>query len=220
MPAPFFPHLAFAWSYLAILLALLAAASYVDARTMTVPKRLTLTALALGVLFNVARGAWVGNQGQAVWLFGAAGPWAGLLDGVLFALAGAAAGFALFFVMWLLGACGGGDVKMFAAIGAWVGPMLALKVLIATLPVIVAFVVVRFVIALVTGDRRSVRRMMSRNKAPTPVPGKKGPRLLAFSLPVTVATLLVVCWSFRTDLRLLPAAPPAHAQAQGGSRAQ
>src|SRR5882724_3240762 len=99
MPTPFFPHLAFAWSFLAILLGLLAAASYIDSRSMKVPKALTLTALALGLLFNAARGAWVGNQGQAVWSFGAAGPWAGLADGVLFALAGAAAGFTLFFVM-------------------------------------------------------------------------------------------------------------------------
>lgn len=220
MHAPFFPHLAFGWSYLAILLALLTSASYLDARTMRVPKRLTLTALALGLVFNVARGAWMGSLGREVWVLGAAGPWAGLLDGMLFAMAGAAAGFALFFIMWLLGACGGGDVKLFAAIGAWIGPMLAVEVLIVTLPVIVAFVVVRFVIALVTGDRRSVRRMMGQNKPAPPAPGKKGPRLLAFSLPVTVATLLVVCWSFRVDLHLLPAAPPAHAQAHGGTDAR
>ena len=189
-------------------------------RSMKVPKVITLTALALGLVFNLARGLWVGNQGQAVWSFGAAGPWAGLLDGALFALAGAAAGFLLFFVMWLLGACGGGDVKLFAAIGAWVGPMLAIKVLIVTLPVIVAFVAARFAIAVVTGDGRSARRMMSRSKTPAiPVSGK-GPRLLAFSLPVTVATLLVVCWSFRTDLHLMPATPPAHAQAQGGTHAR
>src|SRR3954453_23587605 len=119
MPWPLFPHLAFAWSFLAILLALLAAASYADSGAMKLPKALTLTAFALGVLFNVARGAWIGGQGQAVRALGAAGPWAGLVDGAMFAVAGALAGFALFFVMWIVGACGGGDVKLFAAIGAW-----------------------------------------------------------------------------------------------------
>jgi prepilin peptidase CpaA len=218
MPAPFFPHLAFAWSFLAILLALLGAASYIDSRLMKVPKVLTLTAFGLGVLFNVVRGAWMGGQGQAVWLLGAAGPWAGLADGALFALAGAVAGFALFFIMWMVGACGGGDVKLFAAIGAWVGPMLAVKVLIVTLPVIVAFMAVRFALAILSGDRRAAKRMMSRSRAPA-TPSKNRPRLLAFSLPVTVATLLVVCWSFRVDLRLLPPTPPAHAQAQGGTNA-
>jgi prepilin peptidase CpaA len=36
-------------------------------------------------------------------------------------LAGAAAGFAVFFVFYLLGGMGGGDVKLMAGFGAWLG---------------------------------------------------------------------------------------------------
>jgi hypothetical protein len=43
--------------------------------------------------------------------------------------------------------------------------------------------------------------------------GKKPRRLLTFSLPLTVATLLVLLWSFRADLRLAPR--PASAALQG-----
>src|SRR5438270_8400 len=74
----------------------------------------------------------------------------GALDGLLFALAGFGLGFALFFVLWVLGACGGGDVKLFAALGAWVGPALAVGVLAGTVVVLAAAVAARAVWTLLT----------------------------------------------------------------------
>src|SRR5208283_4704741 len=110
MVHPPFPDSAgFAWTYYLVLVALLLVAAYSDMRRMIVPKSLTLPTLALGLLFNVVRGAWLGAAGaEPVWILGQHGAWIGALDGLLYALAGLAIGFGLFFVMWILGTCGGG----------------------------------------------------------------------------------------------------------------
>jgi prepilin peptidase CpaA len=48
--------------------------------------------------------------------------------GILQSLAGFAVGFAIPFVLFVLGAVGGGDVKLLAAVGAWVGPVASFKI--------------------------------------------------------------------------------------------
>src|SRR5687767_1357088 len=131
---PFFPGPAFAWTFCLVLVGITLFATYTDLRRFTIPKTLTLFALALGLLFNTVRGAWMaGVEGSSGWVLGGQSGLVGALDGLLFALAGFGVGFGLFFVMWFLGTCGGGDVKLFAALGAWVGPTLAIYVLIGTL---------------------------------------------------------------------------------------
>jgi prepilin peptidase CpaA len=133
MYAAFFPDPIFGWVFCAVLLALLTAAAYIDLRALIIPKPLTLTLLGLGLLANLVRGAWLGGTGASVWLLGVKGGWLGAVDGLLFALAGFGLGFAIFFVLWVMGACGGGDLKLFAALAAWLGPGLSILVLIATL---------------------------------------------------------------------------------------
>src|SRR4051812_41152392 len=117
----FFPEPVFGWVYLAALWSLLIAASYLDVRTLTIPKRLSLALLGVGLLLNMVRGAWLAWDGGPTWLLPGDSPLTGGLDGLLFALAGFAAGFGLFLLLWLGGVCGGGDVKLFAALGAWTG---------------------------------------------------------------------------------------------------
>jgi prepilin peptidase CpaA len=211
MPHPFFPlEPAFAWVYCLALVGLTAAASYTDLRRLTIPKVLTLSTLALGILMNLVRGAGLGAEGHAVWKLGANGAAVGALDGLLFALAGFATGFALFFVMWLLGTCGGGDLKLFAALGAWVGPTLAVLVLIGTLILVVVFAVARLAWSFVTrGYRPTARDYTLQGAAKS---GKRGAaearrtrqRLMAYSLPVAVSTALVLAWVFRGELHLAP----------------
>lgn len=48
-----------------------------------------------------------------------------------YALAGALVGFAIPFILFALGALGGGDVKLLAGIGCWVGPVGVVKVFLA-----------------------------------------------------------------------------------------
>ncbi len=73
----------------------------IDLKTRRIPNFLTFSVAALGMAF----GAWTG------------GP-----EGAMNSSAGWIAGLAIFFVPFALRGLGGGDVKLLAALGAWVGP--------------------------------------------------------------------------------------------------
>ncbi len=194
---PFFPDPVFGWIFYLSLLGLLAVASYNDQRFQIIPKTVTLPLLALGVLFNLVRGAWIGEQGLSAWYFAGGSVWLGLLDGFFFALAGFALGFVLFFIMWILGACRGGDVKLFAAVGAWLGPTLSIMVLSCTIGLVLAIVVFRIVLMTLTRGRLSTAQLNAKTKS-----GKQRLRLVWYSLPLALAVALVVAWVCRADLHL------------------
>jgi Flp pilus assembly protein protease CpaA len=205
MPSPFFPHLALGWAFVVTLLAIMAAASSTDLRRMKVPKVLTLSALGCGVLFNLIRGAWLGTQGLNVWYLHGETGLLGAFDGLLFTVAGFLTGFGLFFLLWILGVCGGGDVKLFAALGAWLGPMMALEVLIATLPLIFLIALVRMLGMLLSGRAMRPGTMFkasrSRRRPDRPYTDW---RIHGYSLPLALAALAVMLWSFRVDLHVVP----------------
>ena len=71
-----------------------------DVATSRIPNVLTFTAIALALGFHL-------------FAPGGAGP--------LYAVLGLLAGLAVFFPMFALGAMGAGDVKLMAALGAWIG---------------------------------------------------------------------------------------------------
>ena len=96
------------WCGAAIVTVLVCSCALADLRRGRIPNALTLGALALGIAVH---GSVPGTGG-----------------GVVFALAGAAAGGGLFIVPFALGGMGGGDVKLMAAVGAWVGPSAVLWV--------------------------------------------------------------------------------------------
>ncbi|QCT03983.1 peptidase A24A prepilin type IV [Paenibacillus algicola] len=78
----------------------LAAAFVMDLRYMRIPNMLTVPSALLGLGYHGVTGG---------------------VEGVLFSLQGMAAGFGIVLVMYLAGAVGAGDVKLFGAIGAWCG---------------------------------------------------------------------------------------------------
>src|SRR5690349_4351508 len=123
----FYPDPVFGWTFYAVLVGFLAVATYIDVGTLRIPKTLTLPMLVVGLVFSVVRGAWMGSilegSDRVVWVF-ARSPALGALAGLLCALAGFVVGFVLFFVLWRMGIMKGGDVKLVAALGAWVGPEL------------------------------------------------------------------------------------------------
>jgi prepilin peptidase CpaA len=91
----------------AVALSIALAGCITDIRTRRVPNVLTFgAAIAAGVYF-----------------FATQGP-----RGFLWALAGWAVGLVLFLPLFALRGLGGGDVKLLAALGAWVGPGMALWV--------------------------------------------------------------------------------------------
>ncbi len=210
----FFPEPLFCWIYLIVLWSLLVVASYLDLRTLVIPKALSLMVLGFGLALNIARGAWLGAEGGRTWLLHGNGMLLGGLDGLLFALAGFVMGFGLFFILWIGGVCGGGDVKLFAALGAWTGPVLLLGVLGVTAIVVAGIVFARLFFLVMTGHARQIRpdarsqQQRRRNKGRQPQE-----RLLTFSLPLAIACLLVLPWAFRHDLHLAAVAEtPAHSQ--------
>lgn len=135
-----------------------------DLKTRKIPNILTVTALGCGL-------AW-----QAIFH-----GWPGLAD----AAAGFAIGFGTFFVLWLTGGGGGGDAKLMAALGAWLGFRPTLYVLfISTVLVLVITIFQR-----ITGRKKagpaaeSKKRNRGKSAAdePAPAPG------VALALPVTMA---------------------------------
>lgn len=85
----------------AVAILLATCAALCDIRTRRVPNRLTFGMAALAL----ATHAWVGGAG-----------------GALSSAAGLLVGLCCFLPIFLLGGMGAGDVKLLAAIGAWIGP--------------------------------------------------------------------------------------------------
>jgi prepilin peptidase CpaA len=205
MPDPFFPDPTFGWAYFASLLVILAVAAYCDLRYMIIPKPLTLGLLALGLVFNVVRGALVGATGGAMFYLGKNGGWVGALDGLLFALSGFGLGLVVFLLMWILGTCGGGDVKLFAALGAWLGPMTAMFVLAGTLVLVCVTIVVRPLANLLLGKKSRSPQWFNPTKLTVGTGKTPKQRTLTYSLPVALSTALVLLWMGRFDLNLASA---------------
>jgi prepilin peptidase CpaA len=122
-------------------------------------------------------------------------------SGLVHALGGWLVGAAVFFVPFALGGLGGGDLKLLAALGAWVGPADALWMALYT-------GLAGGVLAVVVAARRGyLRKALSnvwlllshwRVAGLRPVheislEGSQGPRL-AYAIPIFVGTLITV-WS-------------------------
>jgi len=119
------------------MLALLAWAATIDLRSRRIPNWLTFTMILSGIAVNVSSLGPV-TSGQS--------------------MLGLAAGFALMFLLFALGAVGGADVKLMAGIGAWMGPEVVLKVF-----VIEAIIGAVIVLAQAIAQRRG--RILMRNSA-------------------------------------------------------
>ena len=161
----------------AILVALIAAVW--DLKTRRIPNVLTFGSAALAVLTHL-------------FLSGPAA--AGL------SLAGWLVGVAFFLPFFVLGGMGAGDVKLMAALGAWVGPATAVWVALFSL---IAGGVIGLAVALAFGYLTqafaNVVWMFQfwRSEGPKPVPNvtlatHEGPRL-AYAIPV-FAGLMVTLW--------------------------
>ncbi|MBX7105493.1 MAG: A24 family peptidase [Gemmataceae bacterium] len=208
MPPSFFPNPYFGWAFVAVLTGLLTWASSSDLKSAVIPKNITLTMAAIGLMMNLIRCGWLGQLGMPTWLIKEAGPAFGAVDGLLFAIAGFVFGFIFFMLLWLLGVAGGGDVKFFAAIGAWVGPLWAVFIVVGSLLIMLMIVMFQAFKAVATGNRKALRSRAANPNKPTV-------RLVTFGLPLSVATILVLAWKVQHELNLKPAAGVAVGQVEG-----
>jgi prepilin peptidase CpaA len=170
------------------MLGLLTWAAAVDVRSRRIPNWLTFGLVLAGLAqsFTWARTVGPGDAGL------------GLLTG-----------FGLTFVLFALGALGGGDVKLLAGVGAWLGPMPALVVFAAAAVIGMVIVLAQaaaqgrlaklfrnsavIAVSLATSgtDAGAVGQAAETGRACSDGGGAAG-RPLPYAVPVLLATLLVV----------------------------
>jgi Flp pilus assembly protein protease CpaA len=221
----FFPDTAFAWAFCASLILLTSIAAWTDTRKAKIPNRLCLVILALGLVMNAVRCAWLAQEGKPVFLelwLGEHRPdaaWVGAIYGLIFAIIAFLFWFALMFAIWIFGLCGGGDVKLLATVAAWVGIGVFLYIWLASALVLFLWMGAR----VLTGGvkprqvKKSInklteaKRAHDEGRAPVIKPGKIR---MTYSLPLVIATTAVLLWAYRYDLQL-KVRPPQPEQPQG-----
>jgi len=158
--------------------AVLTLACISDLRTRRIPNVLTFSAVAGALLFHLVTGG---------------------LSAVGLSLAGCFLGALLFVPMFALRGMGGGDVKLLAAVGAWIGPS---EVAMVALAASVAGGAIAVVVALVHGYLKTAvqnlwillmhwRVMGVRPLHQVTLEGARGPRL-AYAIPISIGTLVTL----------------------------
>ncbi|MEZ6059489.1 MAG: A24 family peptidase [Planctomycetaceae bacterium] len=153
--------------------------AWTDTRWRRIPNKITLPMWIAGWLY----------QGLFFKL-------AGLLDG----LYGFGIGFGLFFVLWMVGSAGGGDVKLMGALSVWLGPGLTLKVLLCSLIFVVLGTFVVVVSSVFSNGWKRTRSRFSAAAADSKAVSKRAEtiaqrqkrRVMAFAVPVALATWSVL----------------------------
>ena len=195
-----FPNTTFGLTFSTLLLAMLAVVSWIDLKTLRIPKALTLGILTSGIVVSVVRGAWRGFQGEPVWLWSTTSAFPGGMEAFLFAICGVLVGFALFFGLWVGGVLGGGDVKLVAATGAWLGPWGILLAVFCSLPVFSVMGVGRIAYELSKGIMPS----LAPRARPAKVDGKLVRNRISYSLSFTLGVELVLLYLQRHLLGITP----------------
>jgi prepilin peptidase CpaA len=154
------------------------AAAATDLRSQRVPNWLTVPTAIAGLAFHA---------------FAPSGWGAGV------SLAGFALGFALLFLPWLLGGSGMGDVKLLAALGAWLGPLYLLVAFGLSMAAgsLLAIATMSW-FAAQRGVVQAQRRFLHRTQRTADGARRRPARALPFAVPVALASWAVVAWLVET----------------------
>ena len=157
-----------------------------DWRTRRIPNRLTIPVFFLGLAYQI------GFNGLA-----------GLADAGL----GFAIGFGTLFVLWMIGGGGGGDVKLMGALSTWLGFRMTLLVMIGSTVFVLFGTLAVMVWSLVSrGPYKTKKKFIATGKPsaagnktePETLEQRKGLRIMAYAIPVALATWLVAIWKLPT----------------------
>ncbi|MBX7073880.1 MAG: A24 family peptidase [Pirellulales bacterium] len=165
--------------FLLAVAAFTATAAITDIRYRRIPNYLTVPVAAAGLVFHTL-------HPQGFGLFTAA---AGLL-----------VGFALLLAPALMGGSGMGDVKLLAALGAWLGPKLTLVAFAVSIGLAALLAIGMLIYVAVD---KGVLQMQRRIGPPQPImsyPARRVEhRLLPFAVPVALGAWLILAWSVLTQ---------------------
>lgn len=162
-------------------------AAVIDFKIKRVPNYVTVPAAVLGLTFHS-----LAPHGQGVW----------------FALGGFGVGFVLLLLPWILGGGGMGDVKLLAALGAWLGPIMILVAFAGS-----AFVAAFFALGVIcyhtlqNGIGFTRRKYLAVGQSGSVALGEnsisaaKKRRILPFAVPVAVSTWLLLAWMLLQGLK-------------------
>lgn len=148
-----------------------ALAAAIDLRANRIPNYLTVPAALLGLAYHTLAPSGLGP---------------------LASLAGFGVGFLLLLLPWLLGGGGMGDVKLLAALGAWLGPLMMLVAF--ALSMLAAAIMAMAVMAWHTAriGPSGVRKTFLRG--PEKTKGRRKARVLPLAVPVAVSTWCLLAW--------------------------
>lgn len=163
------------------------AAAVIDLRHKRVPNYLTVPAAVAGLAYHT-----LAPGGQ----------------GVLFASAGFAIGFGLLLLPWILGGGGMGDVKLLAALGVWLGPLMILVAFGGSAIMAAALAAsVMGINTLQNGIMSTRRRYLLTGHGgqvampPETIEQAKKRRVLPFAVPVAISTWLLLAWMLLSALK-------------------
>jgi prepilin peptidase CpaA len=172
--------LSFGSSLLVVVVSLFtAAAALWDHRYRRIPNALTIPVFAAGWIYQAAFHGWEGIGQGAL---------------------GFALGFGMLFILWMIGGGGGGDVKMMGALSVWLGFHFTLLVVILSTLLVIAGTFAAVVAGLFRGGlREKAEQAAARRKSGSePVEPQPQRRVMAYAIPVFVATWLVLIWKLPT----------------------
>ncbi len=154
-----------------------------DFRTRRIPNKLNVTAFALGLIYQISFNG---------------------LDGLKDAGLAFAVGFGLFFVLWMIGGGGGGDVKLMGALSVWLGLTMTIWVMISSTVIVIAgtFLIVMGSL-IVRGPYKTRSKYVAESeksgkRVPESVEARKKRRVMAFAVPVALATWAIVIYKLPT----------------------
>jgi prepilin peptidase CpaA len=157
---------------------LLTLACISDLRTRRIPNALTFSAAGGALAFHLFAGGW---------------------NAVAWSLAGCAVGLLLFFPLFVLRGMGAGDVKLLAAVGAWIGPsQVAVAALISSIAGGIIALMTAVCYAYLKTALGNVWLLLAHWRVTGVRPldtvslqGSKGPRL-AYAVPIAIGTMVTL----------------------------